>query len=313
MTALTQPPADKLMPAEPTPTLYTMRDGVRVAVRHWPRREDDGAKRRPVVCLPGLTRNSRDFTVMARALSRHTRTPRDVYAFDLRGRGASDHDRDWRNYTVATETLDVLDVMTALNLHGAALFGTSRGGMITMAMAAARPGAIGVAVLNDIGPVLEPEGLQRIMSYVGKVPLPETWAAATQSVKDLNARFFPNVSDPEWVEVARQFYNEKDGRPAPGYDSGIGTSLVESVRAAAAGPKTDPWPSYEALGGVPVMIVRGALSDLLSAATLEEMLRRHPRAHALTVEGEGHAPLLRDTATIAAIADFLAHHDVGAH
>ena len=282
------------------PHWISARDGLKLFVRCY---GATGSKLPPVLCLAGLTRNSRDFHDLAMALSRGPE-PRTVYAIDSRGRGLSEHDRDWRNYTVVTEAQDVIDVSIALGIHGASVIGTSRGGILSMVLAAAMPGLLGAVVLNDIGPVIERDGLARIAGYVGRMPLPANWPDAARQIGDMSRGHFPHVPMTQWEEAARAWFNEKDGRPAPGYDPSIGRAV------AATGTKIPPfWPQFEGLGGVPVLVVRGANSDILSADTVAEMARRHPNCAALTVAAQGHAPLLKDAATIGAIARFLSAAD----
>lgn len=283
---------------------FTQRNGLKLHARYYPARAIDTAAPRPLVCLPGLTRNSRDFDVIARALSSGPRA-RDVYAIDYRGRGLSQHDRDWKNYNVPTEMQDILDFYAARELSGAAILGTSRGGLITMVMAAAQPGVLGPVILNDIGPVLEQKGLTRIASYVGRTPLPRDWAEAGRLVREMNLKAFPAIPEADWEAIARQLFNDKDGRPAPGYDAELSRAF-----SVLDGPMPALWPQFEALGRVPVMVIRGANSDLLSATTVETMRQRHRDLTALTVEGEGHAPWLRDDASIAAVRAFLERTDV---
>lgn len=281
----------------------TVRDGLKLHARRYIARGATKHIARPAVCLPGLTRNGRDFHDLALALSGGP-AARDVYTLDSRGRGLSDHDKDWRNYVVPVEMQDVVDVMASQGLHDAALIGTSRGGLITMVMAAAQPGLIGVAVLNDIGPVIEQKGLTRIAGYVGRTPLPGTWAEAARLVRDMNVRAFPAVPDGQWEAIARQLFNEKDGRPVPGYDPELSRSL-----SVLDGPMPALWPQFDALKRVPVLVLRGETSDLLSDETVSAMALRHPRLTSRTVAGEGHAPWLRDQPTQAAIAEFLAGTD----
>jgi len=285
---------------------YTSRDGLRLHGRRYPAQGTSNTRARPVLCLAGLTRNGRDFHDLALALSRHAGNPRTVYTLDYRGRGLSDFDPDWRNYTITVEMLDVLDFMTLTGLHDTALVGTSRGGLITMLLAAVRPTAIGAVVLNDIGPVIEHEGLARISGYVGRVPLPISWADAARMVRELNRRHFPDISDEVWEEAARQWYNEKNGRPSPGYDANLGNAL--SVLDA---PLPELWPQFEALKHVPLLVVRGENSDILTAATVDEMRRRHPAMATIAVAGQGHAPLLKDAASIEAVRHFLTATDAG--
>ncbi len=229
-----------------------------------------------------------------------------MYTIDYRGRGLSDFDPDWRNYALQIEMLDVIDFITLSGLHDAALIGTSRGGLITMLLASAQPTAIGAAVLNDIGPVIEHEGMARISGYVGRVPLPISWPDAARMMRELNRRHFPEISDTVWEEVARQWYNEKNGKPSPGYDSNLGNAL-----SVLDGPLPALWPQFEALKRVPLMVVRGENSDILTAATVDEMRRRHPAMATVTVANQGHAPLLKDPSTIEAIRHFLTAADAG--
>lgn len=280
---------------------FTARDGLRLYARHYPAAQS-GA-RRAVICLAGLTRNSRDFHDLATALAGDPHAGRDVYAVDYRGRGRSQRDPNWRNYSILVELNDVLDFMTMRGLNQAGVIGTSRGGLIAMLMAVLRPGAIGAAVLNDIGPVIEREGLARIVAYVGRVPLPATWEEATELVTEMNRRQFPAVGPAQWAEVARQLFNDDNGLPAPAYDP----KLSNALSLGSATP--DLWPQFAALGHVPVLAIRGDHSDILSAETLRQMQVRHPRLETLTVRGQGHAPLLKDAETIAAVADFLAASD----
>lgn len=279
---------------------FTARDGLKIYARHYRATDARAHMRRAVVCLPGLTRNGRDFHDIALALSGDRADGRHVFTIDYRGRGLSQSDPDWRNYSVPVEMLDVVDFMTANGLYDAAIIGTSRGGIIAMVMAAARPTLMGAVVLNDIGPVIDPTGLGRITAYVGRVPLPGSWAEATKLVRDMSYRAFPAVPDEDWEAVARQWFNEKKGRPAPGYDA-----KLSNATSVLDGPIPALWPQFEALTRVPVMVLRGEHSDILSKDTVEEMQRRHSALTAITVKGQGHAPLLRDTASIEAIRRFL--------
>lgn len=283
---------------------FTARDGLRLYARHYPA---PASTLRPVVCLAGITRNSRDFHVVASALSTDPVRARAVYTIDTRGRGKSAHDPNFKNYIVPIEMLDVIDFLTLRSLSDVALIGTSRGGIISMVMAAAQPSAIGCVVLNDIGPVVEMDGLSRIAGYIGRVPHPHSWADAGRIVRDMNQKQFTRMTDAEWIEIARQFFNEVDGKPAPGYDHHLSNSLT-----VLDGPMPALWKQFEAMKRFPVMVLRGENSDILSAATVDEMGRRHPRLTAQTVRWEGHAPFLRDTHTIDEIKKFLTASDPAA-
>jgi len=281
---------------------FTSHDGLRLCARYYPA---PYSRRRPVLCLPGLTRNSRDFHALATFLSdAHNPRARDVIAVDYRGRGRSQWDRRWRSYTLANEMQDALDLLTIGSLSDVAVVGTSRGGLIAMMMACLRPAAIGTVVLNDVGPVIEREGLVRMIAYVGRIPLPATWDEAAELVRGLNYKMFPAIPDGDWAEIARQWFNDDHGRPTLGYDP-----MLSRAVSLIDGPMPELWPQLQALVRVPTMAIRGEFSDQLSSETFSEMQRRHPAIEALTVRGQGHAPMLRDRSTLVAIDDFIARHD----
>jgi pimeloyl-ACP methyl ester carboxylesterase len=280
---------------------FSARDGLRLYARHYP---VPGSAHRPVLCLAGLSRNSRDFHHLATVLASPDDSGRDVYALDSRGRGLSDHDRDWRNYSILVELNDALDFITIKGLHGATVIGTSRGGLIAMMMAVLRPNAVGAVVLNDIGPVIEPDGLARIVAYIGRMPVPADWDDATRVVHEVNRRQFPIVTMEDWAEQARAWFNDDNGLPALGYDPNIAKAL-----SLTDGPIPELWPQFGALAHVPVLAIRGEHSDILSTKTLEEMRSRHPHLDVFTVRGQGHAPLLRDGPTLSAVQTFLQRCD----
>lgn len=282
---------------------YTSHDGLTLYARHYGK---PGGKGRPVVCLAGLTRNSRDFHTLATFLADHPSRPREVYCLDYRGRGRSDYDPDWKNYSPFIELIDVLDLIAILGLEHLALIGSSRGGIISMLMAAIRPNAVAAVVLNDIGPIIETAGLARIMGYAGKIPLPGDWQEAAALVKAMNKRFFTDLTEADWAELAHQLFNEENGRPAQGYDPNLGKALSE----IDIGQKIpEMWAQFGALKTKPVLVLRGEHSDLLSTKTVAEMTTRHPRISAVTVRAQGHAPLLKDRFTVGIISDFLRETD----
>jgi pimeloyl-ACP methyl ester carboxylesterase len=284
---------------------FTARDGITLYARHYPA---DGAVGRPALCLPGLTRNSRDFHALASFLSSHPTRPREVWCPDYRGRGRSDYDPDWRNYSPFIELLDIFDLMAIAGLRRAGIVGTSRGGIIAMLMAVLRPTSIGALVLNDIGPVIETSGLARIMGYAGKIPTPTNWGEAAELVRSMNKRFFTNLGAEDWENLARQLFNEENGRPAPSYDKKLSLALSE-IDITQKIPEM--WPQFEALKSIPVMVLRGEHSDILSAETVTEMAARHPRLMPVTIPAQGHAPLLTDRFSMGVIADFLRETDPG--
>jgi pimeloyl-ACP methyl ester carboxylesterase len=244
----------------------------------------------PVICLPGLSRNARDFHDLAVHLSTHRHRPRRVVAFDYRGRGLSQSDRNLANYNTLTEMTDVLDGMAALGIPRAIVVGTSRGGIIAMLMGIARPTALAAVVLNDIGPVIEPLGLARIKSYIGRMPAPDDWHDAIALLKRLHGVQFTSLSPDDWLAFARMTWREEDGRPVGDYDRQLARTFdgIDFDR-----PLPVLWNEFGALKALPMMVIRGANSDLLSEATVAAMAAAHPGLETVTVEGEGHAPLLR--------------------
>jgi len=261
-------------------------DGLRLYVRDYGP-GSEGAL--PVVCLSGLSRSSEDFHELAVALSRDASRPRRVLSLDYRGRGRSDWDKEWRNYDVKIELNDVLQVLTAAGIEKAVFVGTSRGGLITMALSAVRPTLIAGAVLNDIGPVLEAKGLARIRGYVGKLPTPRTMDEATQILRQMSGSEFPAFTDEQWQALARVTWREASCQLVLNYDPNLMKTL-ESADPEA--PLPDLWPLFEGLKPFPLLVIRGEHSDLLSAETVQAMQDRHPRLTALTVPGQGHAPAL---------------------
>ena len=281
-----------------TSTFITAQDGLRLHVRAWGPRL---AALLPVVCLPGLARTVADFETLASALASGANGPRSVLALDLRGRGRSDYDRNPKNYNVQVELADVLAVLTALAVDQAVFIGTSRGGILTMLLAVARPTALAGCVLNDVGPVIETVGLMRIKSYVGKLPQVASLHEAADVLRRLLAAQFPKLSDDDWVAFARRTFKDDGGRIVPDYDVRLGKTLaqIDPTRPVPA-----LWKEFNALARVPLLVIRGGNSDILSRATVAAMQTRHPAMEAVEVADQGHAPLLSDPALIARIAAF---------
>lgn len=278
---------------------YSAQDGLKLHARVYGGAD---AERMPVVCLPGLTRNARDFHDLAVALSRDAQAPRRVVAFDYRGRGGSQRDRNWQNYAVPVEAGDVVAGMTALGIEKAAFIGTSRGGLIVFALAAMRPAALGAVVLNDVGPVLEGVGLAHIAGYLKRSPKPRNFADAVEIQRTANAEDFPALGDKDWERMARAIYREEKGRPVSDFDPAIAKTLSEIDLNK---PLPAAWPQFEGLKAVPMMAIRGENSRLLSRETLREMEKRHPDIETVTVQGQGHAPLLETADLPRKIAAFL--------
>ncbi len=282
---------------------YSSHDGLRLYARRYAAPKSGF---RPVLCLPGLTRNAKDFHLLATYLSETAGRKRDVYCIDYRGRGQSDHDSNWGNYTPYIELLDTLNFMTIAGLHEACVIGTSRGGIIAMLMAVMRPTAISVCILNDIGPVIETGGLARIKGYVGKTPVPASWEEAGAIIKNMNEQFFPYIEDDEWEQIARQMFADADGRPQSDYDPKLANAM-EKIDLTKKIPKM--WPQFQALAHAPTLVLRGENSDLLGEATVAQMAKCHSAMTAHTVPDQGHPPLLRDHLTMELIGKFIASAD----
>jgi pimeloyl-ACP methyl ester carboxylesterase len=283
----------------PVSHFVTAQDGLRLHVEVYGSRAGTAA---PVVCLPGLTRTSADFQPLASVLASDHGQRRYVIAVDYRGRGRSEYDRDPRNYSLAVELGDVLAVLTALDVGPAVFVGTSRGGILAMLLAVARPGAIAGVVLNDIGPVIEPRGLARIKSYVGKLPQPKSYEEGADILRGLFEVQFPNLSLADWTAFAQRTFNERNGRLLPNYDVELAKTLdgMDLER-----PLPALWKEFDALARIPMMVVRGANSDILSAATISAMVARRPDLEISEIPDQGHAPFLAEDATIGRIHSFI--------
>lgn len=288
------------MTIAPTSHFISAPDGLRLHARDYGLRSAPSV---PVVCLPGLARSGNDFEALATALAHDPKRPRRVVALDYRGRGLSEYDRDPANYSFQVEIADVLAVITALDCAPAIFIGTSRGGILTMLMAALRPSVIAGVVLNDIGPVIEPKGLMRIKGYVGKLPQPRSLDEAAEILRRLFSAQFPKQTTEDWLLSARRTFKEVNGQLVPDYDPALAKTL-EGVDFEK--PLPPLWAQFDALAHVPVMVIRGENSDLLSAATVEAMAARRTALETLVVPDQGHAPHLAEADTIARIADFVA-------
>ncbi|MDO9489227.1 MAG: alpha/beta hydrolase [Sphingomonadaceae bacterium] len=274
---------------------FWSRDGLRLHYRDFA----GPAERAPVLCIPGLTRNVRDFEGLAGRLAGHRR----VICVSLRGRGESAFAKDALSYVPLTYLQDVQALIEELKLERLVSIGTSLGGLITMLLAATQPGLLAGAVLNDIGPEIAPEGLARIKSYVGKGGNWPTWMHAARDIAAGNATVYPRYEMTDWLRMAKQLCRVASaGRIVWDYDARI----AEPFRLPGGEVGVDLWPALDALGEVPVLSLRGALSDVFAQATQAEMARRLPHLTAVEVPDVGHAPTLDEPVAIAAIERFLA-------
>jgi pimeloyl-ACP methyl ester carboxylesterase len=273
-------------------------DGLRLYARSY--RSSSG--RRPVVCLPGLARTTLDFDSVAAALAGGAEKRRHVIAIDYRGRGQSDYDPNPANYNLATELADLLAVLTALEVPPAVFLGTSRGGILAMLLASVRPAAIAGVILNDIGPVIETQGLLRIKSYVGRLPQPKSYDDGGEILRRLLGAQFPTLTQDQWTLFAKRTFEDKDGSLKVRYDPKLAL-VLKGISATQSLPPL--WKEFEALALVPAMLIRGVNSDILSAETVEAMRVRRPDMTVLEVPDQGHAPLLAEREVISAICTFV--------
>lgn len=270
----------------------TAQDGLRLFYREW---GDPLSTATPVLCLAGLVRNSDDF----RELAGHLSARRRVLALDLRGRGRSDYDPNPENYAPTTYAMDVGALLTAANVHRVAVVGTSLGGLLAMVVALLRPAALAGVVLNDIGPEIDQRGVERIRGYVGKTPPPQSMDEARRQLATNYGAAFPDFTEDDWRDMAESTYEVKpDGSLTLRYDPNISKSI-------ANGPGVDLWQLYRALADMPVLSIRGALSDLLSEATVDKMAELKPDLTRITVPNRGHTPTLNEPVCREAIDAFL--------
>jgi pimeloyl-ACP methyl ester carboxylesterase len=281
----------------------TASDGLRLHVRQYGMRVAPGL---PVVCLPGLARTVADFAKLAPALATESGRHRRVIAIDSRGRGRSEYDGNPENYNLAVELADVVSVLTALGVERAVFIGSSRGGILSMLLAVAQPTAIAGVVLHDIGPVIEPRGLVRIKSYVGKLPQPRSFAEGAEILRRLFAAQFPKLTAEQWLAAAQRTWRMKDDALVPTYDVRLANTLagIDIER-----PLPPLWNEFDALARVPILVIRGGNSDILSAETVAAMAARHPGMQSIEVPDQGHVPLFDGDDTLLKIAQFVAGCD----
>ncbi len=245
--------------------------------------------RLPVVCLAGLTRNSADFHGLAMFLSSHPKHPRQVLSLDYRGRGRSDHDKNWRNYNPLVEASDTITACEAAGFEDISLIGTSRGGIVAMVLAAMRPGILKQVILNDIGPEIDGVGWARIKTSLQRMREPSTWDEANEMLREALGSQFTDLSDQDWLDHAHATFKDAGGKPVRNFDNG----LLTSIKAQNLDEELPTfWPQFDGLRQMALLAIRGTNSDLFSQATLEKMHQHHPSMQSIIVEGQGHAPLL---------------------
>lgn len=282
---------------------WTSADGLTLRYRDYRQSDearDQGHGDRPaILCIPGLTRNARDFEPIADSFAGEWR----VICVDLRGRGKSEYAKDSATYTPVHYAQDIAALLDQAGLKKVVAIGTSLGGIVTMLLAMQHGERIAGAVLNDIGPVIEPKGLDRIRDYVGLGRSFPTWMHAARALRDQTGAAYPDFGLSDWLALAKRLMCVSgSGRVVFDYD----VKIAEPFHAPAAEGAVDMWPALRALSGCPVLALRGELSDILSAETLSRMAQEVPGLDAVTVPRTGHAPTLEEPAASEAIARLLA-------
>jgi pimeloyl-ACP methyl ester carboxylesterase len=256
----------------------------------------------PVICLHGLTRNSRDFEVIA---PRIAALGRRVIVPDMRGRGRSANDPDPAHYVPTVYAQDVIAVLDKLEIPQAAFLGTSMGGIVTMLIGASAQDRIAASILNDIGPHVDPQGVAFIASYVGRVRPLASWEEAADAAKAVAGAAFPERADDHefWLTIARRTYHQRDdGQVEADYDPHIALAFADLEHQPAA----DLTPLFQSLAGKPMLSIRGSISNILAADTVAQMRALKPDLETVEIENIGHAPWLDEPAAWDAILDFLA-------
>lgn len=287
--------AERRNPTPYTDGYWWSNDGLRLHYRDYAGGED----RPPLVCIPGLTRNARDYEGLAERFAGQWR----VIAVELRGRGESSYAKDPMSYVPLTYLQDIEALFAELKLSRAVLIGTSLGGILSMLIAATDPEKVAGALLNDVGPELDPSGLARIRGYVGKANWYPTWMHAARALAESNADVYPGYAIEDWLAMAKRLYRlSSSGRIVLDYDMKIAEPF--RVPGNEAGP--DMWPAFDALKGKPTLVVRGERSDILAVATAEKMAARFASCELVTVPNVGHAPTLDEPEAVTGINRLLA-------
>lgn len=280
---------------------FSAGEGLQLYARDYGHDDPRTAASLPIVCLPGLSRNSRDFHLLATRLSTHPENPRRVIALDYRGRGFSDWDTDKSRYQLPIEAQDILNACATLDVTRAMFIGTSRGGLILHILATLRPALLAAVVLNDIGPVIETSGLLQIRQYLEAQRPLRSWQEAIEGLKQVHRAAFPALDDTDWTDMAQAIFRQKDGMIVADFDP----ALIEPLKSIDADTQIpDLWELYQGFQTMPLMVIRGENSSILSQATFAEMGRQHPDMKSVTAMGQGHAPLLHRPDLLAEITVF---------
>ena len=285
---------------------WTSEDGLRLHYRDYAGPgaglgADESAKS-PVICIPGLTRNARDFEALAATLAQRRR----VLCLDLRGRGDSAYAKDPATYTPLTYAADLAALLEQAEISRFVAIGTSLGGLVTMLYAAGHADRLAGAVFNDVGPEVSGVGLARIGGYVGQGRSFETWMHAARALQESQGAMFPDFTIADWLTLAKRAMTlGSNGRIVFDYDMKISEPLATPAPTFSAAAPPDLWPLWRALAGRPVLVLRGALSDILAPETAARMIAEVPGGELVTLDRLGHAPTLDEPEAVAAIERLL--------
>ena len=277
---------------------WTSEDGLRLHYRDYP----GPADKPPLICLPGLTRNARDYEDVAAKLAGNRR----VLCVDFRGRGDSDYAKDPASYVPPIYARDHAALLDQAGIDRFVALGTSLGGLVTMLFAASQPDRVAGAILVDVGPEVSAEGIARIRSYVGQGRSFETWMHAARALQELQAGAYPDYAAADWLRLAKRTMTlGSNGRIVFDYDMKIAEPFANGDNAVPP----DLWPCWNALAGRPLLVLRGEQSDILTPETVARMLDEAPGAELVTVPRVGHAPTLDEPEAVAAIERLLERVD----
>ena len=274
-------------------------DGLSLFAKNWISSETQS---RPLLCLAGLTRNSNDFDDLARALSKNNANPTQVIAMDYRGRGQSDYDLENINYSFERELKDIVAGLDSLQIETVDILGTSRGGIHAILMTTFYPNRVGKIILNDIGPDISSDGLERIKQYIG---IPVNFSNQNDAAAHLKQLFneqFPLMSDLDWIEEVKRTYKILDGKIVLNYDPNLRQSFIEQSEKNAG---VDLWALFKGLASKELLVIHGILSNILTEQTIEKMKLEHPNLQVIQVQNQGHPPQLKDQETQEGIISFL--------
>ena len=250
-----------------------------------------------ILCIPGLTRNSRDFDEFATRYAQKSR----VICVDLRGRALSEYDKNWKNYHPLTYAQDMWTLLDLLSIKKVVLMGTSLGGLISMVLSSQKNNRIAGVIMNDIGPEVDSNGLERIKKYAGILPPVKTWKDASLQTKQIYGPWLKGLEDNEWLKLAKRSFKENhQGHPILDMDLNI-SKAIKSIGAQ----KGDPWQFFDSLKNIETLVLRGAISDILTNEILNKMHQKNPNLKSATIPDRGHVPLLNEPECLNAVDSFL--------